>query len=140
MLNQKLHVWIPWDKSEAFKNPMDQGIFHNFLDGAPARRNRLSGRPMASRDLEAKYLDYLIEAANLLTQRDPDNPADTRGWMEREVDREYAQILDAVATDPQKPYSMEQFEADVAMLRTFAKTRPAFVVNAVAEYRRTTGR
>ena len=140
MAASKLHVWIPWDKSEAFKNPADQAIFHNILDGDPARRNRLSLRPMAFRDLEAKYLDYLIEAANLLGQLDASNPADARGWMEREIEREYTQILDSVATDPDKPFTMAQFEADVEMLRNFARARPGFVVNAVADYRRAAGR
>jgi spore coat protein CotH len=140
MQNSKMHIFIPWDKSEAFKNPTDQAIFHNFLDGTPAKRNRLSARPMASRDLEAKYLDYLLAAANSLAELDPANPAETRGWMEREIEREYMQIRDFVYTDPERPFNNEQFEADVEHLRAFARERPAFVVNAVNAYRAATGR
>jgi spore coat protein CotH len=134
--NLRTFVWIPWDKSEAFKNGPAQPIFHNILDGVPARRNRLSGRAMTSPDLQDRYLDLLIEAANALGQLDPATPADTRGWMEREIDREYAQIRDLVYSDTFKPFANEQFEADVAALKAFARERPSFVVNAVADFRK----
>jgi len=134
--NTKTFVWIPWDKSEAFKNPSSLGIFHNFLDGIPDRRNRLSGRAMTSPDLQAKYLDLLIEAANSLGELDKTNPSDTRSWMEREIDREYAQIKDLVYQDTEKPFTNAEFEAEVVRLRTFARERPAFVVNAVADFRK----
>jgi spore coat protein H len=134
--NLRTFVWIPWDKSESFKNGPTQAIWHNILDGVPSKRNRLSGRAMTSPDLQAKYLDLLIEAANSLGQLDAATPADTRGWMEREIDREYAQIRDLVYTDTLKPFTNEQFEAEVAALKTFARERPAFVVNAVADYQK----
>jgi spore coat protein H len=134
--NTKKFMWIPWDKSEAFKNGPSQAIFHNFLDGIPDRRNRLSGRAMTSPDLQTKYLDYLIETANALGQLDAANPTDTRTWMEREIDREYAQIKDLVYADTEKPFTNEQFEAEVTALKTFARQRTQFVVNAVADYRK----
>ena len=134
--NSNKFLWIPWDKSEAFKNGPEQTIWHNFLDGVPDRRNRLSGRAMTSPDLQTKYLDLLIEVANSLSQPDPANPADKRGWMEREIDREYAQIKDLVYTDAEKPFSNDQFEEEVAKLKTFARTRPDYVINAVAKYRK----
>jgi spore coat protein CotH len=134
--NQRTFVWIPWDKSESFKNAADQSIWNHILDGDPAKRNRLSSRAMTSPDLKSRYLDLLIEAANALGERDPAAPADTRSWMEREIDREYAQIKDLVYSDPQKPFTNEQFEAQVAALKTFARERPAFVVNAVANARK----
>lgn len=134
--NLKTFVWIPWDKSEAFKNGPTQAIWHNILDGVPSLRNRLSGRAMTSPDLQTKYLDYLIEAANSLSQLDATTPTDKRGWMEREIDKEYAQIRDLVYTDTLKPFTNEQFEAEVATLKTFARERPVFVVNAVADWRK----
>jgi spore coat protein CotH len=135
--NLKTFLWIPWDKSEAFKNGPSQAIFHNFLDGIPDRRNRLSGRAMTSPDLQVKYLDLLIEAANSLGQLDATTPADTRTWMEREIDREYAQIRDLVYADTEKPFTNDQFEAEVLALKTFARQRTAFVVGAVADFRST---
>jgi len=134
--NSNKFLWIPWDKSEAFKNGPEQTIWHNFLDGVPDRRNRLSGRAMTSPDLQTKYLDLLIEVANSLSQLDPANPSDKRGWMEREIDREYAQIKDLVYADTEKPFSNEQFEAEVASLKTFARNRAGYIINAVAEYRK----
>jgi spore coat protein CotH len=134
--NSNKFLWIPWDKSEAFKNGPEQAIWRNFLDGVPDRRNRLSGRAMTSPDLQAKYLDLLIEVANSLAQRDPANPSDKRGWMEREIDREYAQIKELVYADTEKPFTNEQFEAEVAALKTFARTRSDYVIDAVAEYRK----
>lgn len=134
--NTKKFLWIPWDKSEAFKNTAEQPIWHNILDGEPSKRNRLSGRAMTSPDLQAKYLDFLVEAANSLGQSDPTTPSDTRGWMEREIDREYAQIKEFVYADTLKPFTNEQFEAEVTRLKTFARARPTFVVNSVAEWRK----
>jgi spore coat protein CotH len=133
--NLKTFVWIPWDKSEAFKDGAATPIFHNFLDGVPGKRNRLSGRAMTFPDLQTMYLDRLIQAANALGQLDPANPSDTRSWMEREIDREYAQIKELVYSDTAKPYTNAQFEADVEALRAFARERPAFVVKEVNAFR-----
>lgn len=137
LVNQRTFVWIPWDKSEAFKNGATQTIFHNFLDGVPSKRNRLSLRAMTSPDLQAKYLDLLIEAARSLNEVDPTDPLETRGWMEREIDREHALIRESVYADPQKPFTNEQFEAEVEALRDFARNRAAFVLDAVAAFRKT---
>jgi len=128
-------TFIPWDKSEAFKDPVDTGIFHNFLDGDPAKRNRLSSRAMSIDDARNAYLDTLLRISNLARETDPTNPADTRGWMEREVEREYAQIKDLVYLDTKKPFSNDDFEAAVDVLRNFARSRPANVDAQVKAFR-----
>jgi spore coat protein CotH len=127
---------IPWDKSEAFKNSPDLGIFHNFLDGDPAKRNRLSSRAMTVDVARNGYLDALLQIAKLVKETDPDNPSDTRGWMEREVEREYAQIKTLVYQDTKKPFSNDDFEAAVESLRSFARSRPANVEAQVAAFRK----
>ena len=134
--NKNLFMWIPWDKSEAFKNSSSMGIFHNFLDGIPSRRNRLSARAMTVPIVQAMYLDRLLDASRSMRELDVQNPTDTRGWMEREIQREYDQIRDLVYADTLKPFTNEEFEAEVERLRVFARERPAFVENAVAEWRR----
>ena len=134
--NTTKFMWIPWDKSEAFKNSSSQSIWNHILDGPIERRNKLSGRAMTSPDLQSKYLNYLVDAANSLGELDAANPSDTRGWMEREIDREYAQIKDLVYTDPDRPFTNAQFEDEVARLKEFAKERPKFVLNAVDEWRK----
>ena len=131
--------WIPWDKSEAFKDGSSLPIFHNFLDGELAKRNRLSARAMGLTSVQGMYLDRLIDAAKSLRELDAKNPTDTRGWMEREIQREYDQIRDLVYADTAKPFTNAEFEADVERLRTFARERPAFVENAVAEWNKSRG-
>ena len=41
-----------------------------------------------------------------------------------------------VYADTEKPFTNEQFEAEVTALKTFARQRTQFVVNAVADYRK----
>jgi spore coat protein CotH len=142
MENKNLFMWIPWDKSEAFKNGPNQAIFHNFLDGIPPRRNRLSQRAMSMPSVLNMYLDRLVDAAKSLRELDQTTaaddkaePADSRGWMEREIEREYAQIRDLVYMDTQKPFSNDDFEAEVERLRAFARERSAFVEQAVEDFR-----
>jgi hypothetical protein len=43
-------------------------------------------------DLRTRFLDILADCARSLSETDPAAPGDTRGWMEREIDREYQQI------------------------------------------------
>jgi spore coat protein CotH len=133
--NKTRFVWIPWDKSEAFKSGWDLAIFHNILDGPVEKRNRLSRRAMDLRDVQGMYLDRLLDVAKSVRELDAANPADTRNWMEREIQKEYDQIKDLVYADTQKPFTNEQFESDVEKLRTFASRRPGFVEGAVASWR-----
>ena len=137
-------TFIPWDKSEAFKatpngslspgNPA-LGIFHNFLDGDPAKRNRLSGRAMTLDVARNLYLDTLLTLASMAKALDPQDPADTRGWLEREIDREYALIKDAVYADTKRPFTTADFETDVENLRNYARVRPDNVTTQVNNFR-----
>ena len=71
-----------------------------------------------------------------MRQIDPETPDDARGWMEREIDRQYQQIRDLVYADTKKPFTNDDFEQDVQTLRTFARERPTFIETAVADFRR----
>jgi len=134
--NSNLFTWIPWDKSEAFKVGPEYDIFHNFLAGLPAHRNRLSARAMTQDDARNIYLDTLMACSESLMEPDSDAPDDARGWMEREIDREYEQIRDLVYADPNKPFSNDDFERDVEQLRTFARGRTQSIQTQVAAFRR----
>ncbi|PYR53421.1 MAG: hypothetical protein DMF91_28320, partial [Acidobacteria bacterium] len=84
------------------------------------------------------YLDTLLDCAKSITEMPaatPGTPADTRGWMEREIEKEYVQIKDGVSSDPDTPFKPEQFEAEVNSLRNFAKKRADFVSTQVAAAR-----
>jgi spore coat protein CotH len=132
------HVFhfINWDKSEAFKDTPDYWIWHNHLDAADTIKNRLWTRVMSYPDLKNQYLDTLLECAAIATAVPSDAaPGDTRGWLEREIEREYGQINAAVQADTNKPYSNDQFQAAVEFLRSFVRQRPDFVKNQVAASR-----
>ena len=132
------HVFhfVDWDKSEAFKDTPDYWIWHNHLDAPDPTRNRLWTRAMSYPDLRNLYLDTLLECANVANAIPADSlPTDTRGWLEREVDRQYAQINAAVQADPLKPYSNDQFQASVNFVRQFVQQRPDFVRAQVAASR-----
>jgi spore coat protein CotH len=124
--------FVDWDKSEAFKDTPDYWIWHNHLDTPESTRNRLWTRVMSYPDLSALYLDTLLECVAVASAIPDDSaPEDTRGWLEREVERQYSLINAAVLADPQKPYSNDQFEASMNFLREFIRQRPDFVRNQV---------
>src|SRR5206468_761116 len=114
--------YIPWDKSEAFKDGPTLSIWHNIQDGAPAdQRNRLTVRALKFQDLRSLYLNTLADCAKTVLELDEDNPDDTRGWLEREIERDYDQIREAMYADLQKPFTNDLFEEEVENLRTFAR-------------------
>jgi spore coat protein CotH len=130
-------TFIPWDKSEAFKDGPELSVWHNIQDGAPAeQRNRLTLRILKFQDLRNLYLDTLAACATSASERDENNPDDERGWLEREIERDADQIREAVYTDPQKPFSNDDFDREVENLRTFAKARSTVVRAAIAQERR----
>jgi hypothetical protein len=126
-----LHVYIPWDKSETMHDRA-LSIFHNIDDVPEPTQNRLMTRAWQYGDLRNLYLDVLDAAADSAAQ-----PADGdgRGWIEREVEREFAQIRDAVLADPKKPFTNDEFLQSVDDLRKFAQDRPTFVKISVANKR-----
>jgi spore coat protein CotH len=133
------HVFnfIPWDKSEAFKDGPTLSIWHNIQDGAPSdKRNRLTQRALRFPDLRSLYLETLAACGRSASELDEGNPDDTRGWLEREIQKEYDQIREAMYADQQKTFSNEQFEEDVEKLKEFARKRPIVVKTAVDQERR----
>jgi len=136
--NRDLFQFIPWDKSEAFKGGPEYGIWHNILDMPAPAQNRLTMRALGYADLRSRFLDTLAECARSLGEADPAASMDSRGWMEREVDREYEQIKDwaAVADEDKSSDSKEAFNQETANLRAFARRRPGFVLTEVASSRR----
>jgi spore coat protein CotH len=86
--------------------------------------NVLTRRAMQVPEFRQVYLDALSQCANLAQEPGAD---DARGWLEREVDRQTAQIADAVAEDPGYPYSYDEFQSVGESLLEFARARPPFV-------------
>src|SRR6185295_17930467 len=80
---------------------------------------------MAVPALRQTFLDTLVQCASLAAQPTSD---DSRGWLEREIDRQVAKIAQAFADDPVRPFSVDEFQSNVQFLFDFARTRAAFVV------------
>ena len=130
--NTTVHVIIPWDKSEATRSGPTYSIFHNLNDVPSSQQNRLMTRIMGLIDLRNQYFDALLQTADSASEL---VFGDGRGWMEREVERENAQIQDAVLTDTTKPFTNDQYLASVEDLRRFARERAGFVRTEVANAR-----
>jgi spore coat protein CotH len=127
---------IVWDKSQAFVMGQAYPVWHNITDVPGANRNRLLNRALEYPDLRALYLDTLLEAGRMSSEVPPDaTPGDTRGWLEREIDRAYALIAPSVLADTLKPYTNDEFVASVEALRVFARERTSFVNADVAASR-----
>jgi hypothetical protein len=129
--------FIGWDKSEAFKGGPGYQIGRFILDVGPPEQNRLTMRVLRDPDLQNRFLNQLAECARVFSETDGANPADTRNWMERELDREYAQINSwvAVSDEDRAYYSREAFEQEVDGLRRFARERANFMSEEISRWR-----
>lgn len=116
---------IAWDKSEAFSSPLFDIYTHVF-------ENQLASKALAIPEWRALYLDTLLECVKSITEPGSTDP---RGWLDREIDRENAQIRDVVLTDPVKPFANGDYDAAVAALHEFARLRGPFVTQAVGTQR-----
>ena len=136
--NKSLLQFIAWDKSEAFKDGPEFPIYHNINDIGAQYRNRLTTAVLSIPAMNNLYLDTLLDCAKSITEplaATPGTPADLRGWMERDIEKEYAQIKAGVYSDPETQFTSEQFEAEVNSLRNVAKKRADFVSTQVAAAR-----
>jgi len=145
--NRNLLVFIPWDKSNTFWKP-DYSIFRNIDDGLRNHQNRLAIRALADPELRELYLSTILKCADSILADPALTPAPalttapgvelalaapgTPGWLETEINREYAQIHSAGLDDPVKPYSNGEFEDSIAGLIEFARSRSEFVRGQVA--------
>jgi spore coat protein CotH len=130
--NTTIHVIIPWDKSEATRSGPTYSIFHNIDDVPASQHNKLMERLLAVPAFKALYLDSLALVADTASEL---IVGDGRGWMEREVDRESAQIQAAVLADTTKSYTNDQYTVAIEDLRRFARERADFVRSEIARYR-----
>jgi hypothetical protein len=142
--NKRLLAIIPWDKSNTFWQS-DYSIFRNIDDGPLSHQNRLATRALADPELRALYLDTILKCADSILA-DPSltpasgvvltpAPAGAPGWLEVEINRQYAQIHAAGLEDPVKPYTNAEFEDSIAGLIEFARARSEFVRQQVARDR-----
>jgi hypothetical protein len=131
-VNTSRFMFLPWDKSEAFGSVV-QSVFQNITDVPPSMRNRLIARALTFPDLYNFYLDMLLECVRLASE--PPDGADGPGWLAREIEREYEQIRESALADTAKPFSNDEFEYEIGVIRRFAEQRGAIVASEVAASR-----
>jgi spore coat protein CotH len=123
------HQFLIWDSDNTFR-----AVDHPILQGH--RENVLMNRSMGVPALSEAYFQGLLDATTSAEETDPTEvvpPGQTKqGWLEREIDSTLALIRQAMYTDPNKPYTNEQFDAATLELRTFARGRGTFVKCEVA--------
>jgi hypothetical protein len=129
-VSTKRFTFLPWDKSEAFKNGYWYSIFHNITGVPESEQNRLMKRALSYQDLYDLYLDTMLECVRSAGAPDPTQPA-SPGWLEREIAREYQQIRPAALADSFKPFTNDEFEAAIAEASVFARHRGESITHEV---------
>ena len=104
---------LPWDKDYAL-------VQWNYSIMEGTSENVLIRRALDDPELRSLYAGFLVEAVASATDAD---------WLERDVQRAYEQIREAALADTLKPYTNEEFEAEVAAVIDLARRRPAFVLD-----------
>ena len=113
--------FIPWDADTAFHDvgyPVLQGFDENLL------LKRLMRIPAMR---QVFFHALTATAASVMA------PVDERGtpWIEQEIETAYALIGPWMEADVRKPYTNDEFVADVTRLVDFARERSAFVQQSV---------
>ena len=132
--NGKESQFIPWDKDFTFK-AKDYPVWPDGMN-----ENVLVQKLLDRSDLRDYYFNALLECARLAEERVGEPGADGAlppPWLEQEVERQYQQIRQAAHDDGHKPVGNEVFDAEVEVLREFARFRPGFVRDFVAGRRGT---
>jgi spore coat protein CotH len=124
------HQFLIWDSDNTFR-----AADYPILQGH--RENVLMNRSMGVPSLSEAFFQGLLDAATSAEEIDPAEiplPGEApKGWLEREIDRTLALIQQAMYTDPNKPYTNQEFDEATVALRTFARERGAFVRCEVAK-------
>jgi len=115
-------VMIPWDKDSAFYELYD-GIFDE------VERTVLGRRVMAVPALRRLYLDTLLVCAARVSE--PDQADSPLSWIEAELLRERAQILEAAKADPVKPWGNDRIDAAHTEILDFVRKRPGYITAQV---------
>jgi hypothetical protein len=117
---RNLSAVIPWDKDSTFYD-LNDDIYRGF------ERSVLGRRILALPALRQAYLESLIDCAATVAQ--PDRPGSGVSWLEAELLRERAQILDAAQADGNKPYPNERVDEAHQELLEFIRNRSALVID-----------
>ena len=131
---EKKFRYIAWDKSNAFLDGWWYPIWHNITDVEANRQNRLMRRVMSYSNLKSLFFELLQQISDSTGEREEGHD-DGPGWLEREIEREYAQIRVAARSDREKAFSNDEFESKVDELREFARNRAESVRVQILDWR-----
>src|SRR5262249_24587668 len=144
---KKVMTFIPWDKSNTFWENANYSIFRNIRTAPENKRNKLVLRALRYTDLTNAYLDGLLEAATSAEESSAATAGQTAkrglsaqadggpGWLERLATRYYELIRTDARADPVKPFTNDEFEASVDVVKTFARERSKAIRDQVAAER-----
>jgi spore coat protein CotH len=115
--NSDQHVFLAWDEDNAFWGPeFPLNIRHD--------ENVLFRKAMEVGELRDLYYATLAEAARLAET--PDQGSEL-GWLENTVRGQLDLVYDALAEDPNKPYSMDDHAFHRSAVIIFSTQRSRFV-------------
>jgi spore coat protein CotH len=114
--NSDQHVFIAWDDDNAF-------AFSDFGLEMRHDENVLFRKAMEVPELNELYYQTLNEAARIA-----DTPDGTElGWLEHEIRRQLDMVREPLEQDPNKPYTMEEFDHHRNQMIQFATERGRYV-------------
>jgi hypothetical protein len=111
-------VLLPWDVDHSF-SAADVPVGYR-MDSTV-----LTGRVMEHPRLREAYHLAVLECGQLLAQP---TSADSRGWLERELARLFANIGPSVAADRWALFNYDEFLEEQPLLLNLARVRPAYLV------------
>ena len=119
--------FLVWDADNTFR-AIDYSIT------AEHDNDVLMKRAMRVPSLRTAYFTALLEAARSAEEYSEDEAAADaklklapRGWLEREIDRLYAQIRTTMRADTLKAFTNDEFEDAIAYMQQFARERGPYV-------------
>jgi hypothetical protein len=122
-----LSQFLLWDADNTFRASDYPILFGH-------EENVLMRRAMKISSLRSTYFNTLLDAARSAEEfNDDEADADKqlgiapRGWLAREIDRLYALIRSSMRSDTFKPFTNDDFEDAVALLKRFAVERGPYV-------------
>lgn len=110
---------LPWDRDNAMLYPDAPIFFHN-------DEYALVRRALSYSDLRDQYLTVLENCVQSAMQD---------GWMEQEAAKTAALIAAAAHDDTRKPYTNDEFDAEVQFIKDWVSLRPSQVLLQVAKAR-----
>jgi spore coat protein CotH len=122
-----LSQFLLWDADNTFR-AIDYSIVAGHDD------NILMRRAMKVSSLRSTYFNTLTDAARSAEEFSEDEAAfdkqlglAPRGWLAREIDRLYALIRSSMRSDTFRPFTNDDFEDAVVLLKRFAVERGPYV-------------